>query len=664
MTVQQAQEAASTPTDEPAEGPEPRYDRRTLNEVQVNLYSPRFERAVLGAQTVGGWSSRPLTRATGRVDDGDIAALSRFVSPEGFGPAVEQLAADRLLVLCGAPGTGKRSSALALLRQVTDQSLYLMSPHVSPAELAEYEYESGCGYLVIDRVTEYGGEPDFEWRVVRDRARDRDCYLVITEPPAIVVDRTCHVAWHAPASERVLRAYWDGTLPADEEPVLHEALASIDSVRDVVGLAEWLARGLPLDQALEHLDARIRVEVEEWFEEADRRQVLEVTALAFATGVDERTFESAMRLLQQVLDRDVPTASDEAVEPDRLPQLRRDLLTNELVATSTLHTDLGTRGALRFARAGHHRPVLAQLWQRMDVVFWDAVVEWLDEIVTDSRYEVPVAVGLAELATIALDEVVRVLDRWARGTRRAAGRRVAVYVLHLMAYDEVLAPAALKIAAGWVERGTPQQRWVAAMAFIGGLGARYPHDARRRLWTVCTQSHTVHGDVEHVFGELFATLVRDTDNAHLVLHYLRDKVTRFNAPGARPASRAVAMRTALAVLESRKSDAKRSAVLLHLEEHPEGGDVVVRLLASVLVFRPLRLRAIKALHALLEDMAENDPRARANAHRLGVLLHSTLPVWEHEALDADFRVVAARRQDTDIRSLVDAVLDALKGRVS
>ncbi|MFD0203707.1 MULTISPECIES: hypothetical protein [Saccharothrix] len=664
MTAQQAQEHAPTPTDEPAENPAPRYDRATLNEVQINLYSPRFERAVLGAQTVAGWSARPLTRATGRVDDGDISALSRFVSPEGFGTAVERLAVDHLLVLCGAPGTGKRSSALALLRQVTDQPLYLMSPHVSPTELADYEYESGCGYLVVDRVTEYGGDPDFEWRVVRDRVRDRECYLVITEPPTLVVDRACHVVWHPPAAERVLRAYWDGTLPADEEPVLHEALESIDSVRDVVGLAERLGRGLPLDQALEHLDARIRLEVAEWFEEADRRRVLEVTALAFGAGVDERTFEAALGLLQQVLERDVPPAADEAQEYDRLPQLRRGLLTNELVATSTLHTDLGTRGALRFARPEHHRHVLAQLWQRMDVVFWDAVVEWLDEVVTKPEYEVPIAVGLAELAAIALDEVVRVLDRWARGARRAAGRRVAVYVLHLMAYDDVLAPAALKIAAGWVEQGKPQQRWVAAMAFIGGLGARYPHDARRRLWRVCTQSHAVDGDVEHVFGELFATLVRDTDNAHLVLHYLRDKVERFTAPGARPASRAVAMHTALAVLESWKSDAKRSAVLLHLEEHPEHRDVVARLLAGVLVFRPLRLRAIKALRALLEDMAENDPRARTSARDLGVSLHSALPAGEHAALDADFRVVAARRPDTDIKSLVDAILDALKGRVS
>ncbi|MFD1149842.1 hypothetical protein [Saccharothrix hoggarensis] len=661
-----AEHAPAEDVEDAGESPASAYDRGMLNDVQVNLYSPRFEHAVLGAQTVGGWSARPLTRATGRVDDSDLAALARFVSPEGFGPASERLAEEHLLVLCGAPGTGKRSSALALLREVTDQPLYLMSPHVSPADLEEYEFDRDCGYLVVDRVAEHGVESDFEWRVVRDRVRERGCYLVITEPPLTAegVERACHLAWRPPAAEHVLRAYWRGTLPDDEEPVLREALASIDSVRDVVGLARRLDEGLPLDEALAHLDTRVRVEVEEWFEGLDRRRLLEVTTLAFAIGVDERTFEASLRVLKEELDRSLPGASDDDVEPDRLPQLRRSLLTNELVATETLHTELGTRGALKFAKPEYHRHVLAQLWQRMDVGFWDAVVEWLDRIVTEVRYEVPVALGLAELAAIALDEVVPVLDRWARGARRAAGQRVAVYALHLMAYDELLAPSALKIADGWVDRGKPQQRWVAAMAFIGGLGVRYPHDARRRLWQVCAQSHAVDGDVEHVFGELFAALVRDTGNAHLVLDFLWAKVERFTAPGARPASRAVAVRTALAVLESRKPGTKRSAVLLHLEDHPEHADVVVRLLANVLVFRPARLRAINALRWLLQDMAHNDPHARTSAKALGVTLRATLPPGEHDVLATDFRVVAARRKDTDIKSLVDAVLDALKGRVS
>ncbi|MBY8851897.1 hypothetical protein K7G98_27885, partial [Saccharothrix sp. MB29] len=176
-------------------------------------------------------------------------------------------------------------------------------------------------------------------------------------------------------------------------------LASIDSVRDVVGLARQLDRGRSLEDALEHLDTRVRAEVERWFDDRThddvlaRRPVLEVTALAFSSGVDERTFETALRALH----RHSPAsgAGEHAVEQDHLPQLRRGLLTNELVRTEVLHTELGTRSSLTFAKPEQHRHVLAQLWQRVDIAFWDAVGDWLDEIVADPRYEGPVARGVA-----------------------------------------------------------------------------------------------------------------------------------------------------------------------------------------------------------------------------------------------------------------------------
>ncbi|MEV0677178.1 hypothetical protein AB0I60_11720 [Actinosynnema sp. NPDC050436] len=671
MTAPQAEETAAPAAPDaeqpPAERPASAFNREMVNDVQVNLFGARIENALLGAQTVTGGPRTTLTRATGLVDDDDVrAALARFVAPEGFAGSEVRLGNERLLVLCGPPGTGKRLSALALLRAVTGETLYMLSPNTSPADLADYEYERGCGYLVVDRVVDKGSrESDFEWRLVRDRVVDHGCYLVITQPAADVPDSSCHVAWSPPAAERLLRAYWTGRLPAAQQQVLAEVLGTVDSVRDVVGLARQLDGGRSLEEALEHLDSRVRAEVEHWFDQAPaRREVVEVTTLAFAAGVDERTFEAALRALRRALGRHVPEppTAEDVDQRDQLPQLRRRLLANELVGTETLHTELGTRGALKFAKPEHHRHVLAQLWQRMDVAFWDAVADWLDEIVTEPRYEVSVALGIAELTPIALDEVVPILSRWARGSRHAAGQRAVVYALHLMAYDDSLAPTALQVATGWITRGNPSQRWVAAMSFIGGLGVRYPHDARRRLWQVCVQSHTVDGDVEQVFGELFATLVQETGNAHLVLDFLAAKVDRFTAPGARPAGRAVAMRTALAVLESRQPGSKRSAVLVHLDRFPQHARQVGHLLSSVLVYRPMRLRAIGVLRWLLEDMARNDSSARRSARLLGTALRTRLHPDEQDPLEQDFRIVVERRKDTDIKSLVDAVLDAIKGR--
>ncbi|MBW4719676.1 hypothetical protein [Saccharothrix obliqua] len=644
------------PEDPPLDGPAEAYDRDMVNAVQVRIHQARFENAVLGAVDAHHPPRSRLTRATGRVDDYDVTrALGRFVQPDGFGPAAERLAREHLLVLRGPAGTGKRSSALALLRQVTTDALYLMSPHVSPAELADYDFSPGCGYLVVDRTVDRdAADTDFGWRVVRDHVEDLGCYLVVTEPAAAGDDaeRFGCLDWPAPAPVRVLRAHWDGVVPDDQRRALDEALTSVHRVRDVVDLAARLAGGWSWDAALEHLDARVGAEVERWFDAAPDRGVLEVTALAFALGADERMFEAALRSLE----RRVTVAAEDTVE-EGLRQHRSGWRANALIATTTRHTELGRRGAVRFAKPEHHRHVLAQLFQRMDVTFWDAVGDWLDEVVADARYEVPVALGVAELAPIAPAEVVSLLDRWAAGARGRAGQRAAVYALHLIAYDESLAPVALKIAVWWVDRGKAQQRWVAAMAFVGGLGIRYPHDARRRLWQMSVQSHAKNHMLERLFGDLFATLDAETDNAHLVLDFLAGKLARFTRPGASTAGRAVAMRTALAVLDSRIPGANRPAVPAHLVRFPRHADLVARLLANVVSFRPTRLRALDALLSLLDE-----PDARGGVRGLGAALRRVLPEDEHDLLEEDLRVVAGYGRRTP-GHLVDDFIDAFRGRV-
>ncbi|MBY8851896.1 ATP-binding protein [Saccharothrix sp. MB29] len=165
-TASPGQQEAAEPQDEQPAPPE---TDAPAGQVQINMIRPTIDKALIGLHNVTGREDAHLTRATGLVDDQDVSvALARFVEPAGFGSTAERLARDGLLVLCGPSGTGKRSSALALLREVTDRTLYMLSPNSSPADLADYEYEPGCGYLVVDRVVDKGRPgSDFEWRLVR-----------------------------------------------------------------------------------------------------------------------------------------------------------------------------------------------------------------------------------------------------------------------------------------------------------------------------------------------------------------------------------------------------------------------------------------------------------------------------------------------------------------
>lgn len=651
------------------------YDGGMVNEIQLNFLG-EIKNGNFGVQSApgGGERTRKVVTSTGLVDDTDIAALSRFVRPEHFDEGLSQLARDRMLVLCGPADTGKRSSALSLLREVTTETLYMLSPHTSVTELAEYEYESGCGYVVVDRVVDRRTkESDFEWRLTRDQVVKKGCYLVVTQPPD-ATECFGHVQWQAPAAEKVLRAYWQQEWPDEEAVVLAEMLGTVDRVRDVVGLAEQLAEGSSLEHALDHLDSRVRAVVENWFDEhvEDRARLIEIATLAFTVGVDERTFEAAQLRLKRVLDGYLPVprpkAEDESDEdaPEETPgyhNIRASWRRNDLIATNEVPTELGVRNAMIFTKPEYHRHVLTQLWRRMDVAFWDAVSEWLDEIVVRTNgYEFSAAGGLAQLASVAIGEVMPILDHWARGNRGTAGQRSAVYALYLMARHDSLAPTALKIATEWVNRGEPTHRWVGTMAFIGELGARFPHDARRWLWQVCMQSHTVDGNVEKVFGQLFGTLVRSTGNAHLVLNFLVEKVKRFVTETAKPKPRTITARVVIAVIESKDSRTGRSSVLTHLTEFPDQTDAVALMLASVLRHRPTRDRALRALHMLLEDMARDEKNAGRRAHELGEALRAHLPPDEHEPLEEHFRLVAARKKKgTDIRVLINAILDALRG---
>ncbi|HEX6359670.1 hypothetical protein [Actinophytocola sp.] len=651
--------------EKPPETPEEATAQSSFNQQQtINVNNPVFGSNVsIGLLHA---LSAKLSRATGSVDQDDVTnALKHFVRPEGFPDAALRLAHDRVVVLCGATGIGKRSSALALLREVTDEALFMLAPQIPLAELVKYDYKAECGYLVIDRVVAPEAvESDFEWRLLRDRLADQRAYLVVTTSitQAGVTESISHLAWRPPNAARVLRVYWPEEWPEEHQETLSNALRSADRVSDVVDLALRLREGESPDIAVSHFDASMRAQVDTWFETASDGQVLEVATLAFTLGVDERHFESAMALLRTTMRKHMPEAEAEVSSPAAvtLPRIRGQLAENTLVTTSVLPTDLGTRGALLFAMSGYHQHVLSALWRGMDVRFWDTLRDWLDLIVVRPVYEQRVAMGLARLAYAALDEVLPTLDHWAGGQRGTAGQRAAVYTLWFMAYVDSLSPAALQIATKWITQGRPTQRWAAAMTFSGHLGVRYPHEAVNVLWQLCVQSHTVAGDVEMVFGELFSTLVGETRDAGIVLSTLAGKAERFIRPGARPHLCSVAARTVLAALAVRDARTKRVAVLNYLTDFPDRIGVVGGLFAKVLVHRPVRLRAMHALQAILEDLHKNAERPEDVVSALGhALANGFDDEGERNALEREFPIVVARK-NKNIGSIVTALINALK----
>ncbi|PWW65916.1 hypothetical protein [Actinokineospora spheciospongiae] len=636
--------AEPEPPDQPVEDPPPDKEAPNTLEHPGALHSVRNTMSgtfYMNAANFGvdGVSASPLTRATGRVQESVVrAALDRFVTPPRFDVALGRLHRDRVVVLRGLRGSGKRTAALTMLREVGASTLYALSPQVTLSELAQRDYDRGAGYLVADRRVADADDSDFDWGLVRDRVQDEGAYLVATvgNEASNPADGTTHVDWVMVEPERVLRAHW----PHEWPETLHEVLCSVNRVSDVIELARRLAAGESPDAAVTHLDGRAGDVVADWFAAGPtRRQVLEVAALAFAVGTDERTYESMLHKLVEHYEHHDPEVrpGELAAVEDRLRQRRSTLFNeNELVSAVRYRDQYGAeQTALCFTVPAYHRHVLAQLWARLDVRFWDAVRDWLNGVA--GRHGDPVAVGLAELADVSFGEALPLLERWAGGEVGAGGQHTAVQTLWAMAYREPLASAALRVATSWVTRGSPARRWAGAMAFSGDIGVRYPHDAANRLWQLCVQSHTASGNVEMVLAALFSRLVHDTADAGIVLSVLRTKLRRFSRSSADRRLLVIAIRATLAVLSARDG---RAAFVEFLVSAPDRIDLVAELWASVLCYRPTRLAALTALRQALDTAG---PDALDIAERLGRALGATLPPDEPPALRSDFQTLAARK---------------------
>ena len=117
-----------------------------------------------------------------------------------------------------------------------------------------------------------------------------------------------------------------------------------------------------------------------------------VTTLAFAVGSNRRTFETLQQQLAGRLALDHPGSSDgeegEAKPEAALGEVyegRRVLKGNPLVATQNLAVDAINRSVLVFADPRYRLRVLEELWETCQTPFWDAVRDWLTDVVAMNR---------------------------------------------------------------------------------------------------------------------------------------------------------------------------------------------------------------------------------------------------------------------------------------
>jgi hypothetical protein len=575
--------------------------------------------------TDGAAEQRGGGREEGPLEESVIAGIVRtYAKPACYEEAARALVTDRVVILSGETGTGRRAGAIAMVDDIRhpDKPLVRINPSTTVETLASRDFSEGGAYLIIDKFAEHIGPElaEYHWEEVCRKVRKAKAHLVVTTGAGLMAalpDVVRQFPWQRPDAADALRAHLGAAHVADDVvAMVSEALGTDYPLADIDRIARRIVAGEEVAALLDEFQGSGRRTVEDWLRKVDAAipAVVEVAALAFVLGVSERVFEdevSSLKLRLAEFAPDLDTESKEAkAEIDlrfrQLRKLRADhpLLTIRQVPVVKSSGSIAVRHVF-FRAPEYRRHVVAELWNCLDREFWSGMRHWLHRIAEGEGYATgrhadlmnTAAIGLSLLGLVAPDEIIdSYLNPWTDEDASLSEQTMAVYVLWRMSMLDRLSPLALRIAILWAGQGAKNQRRLAAYAFSGELGARYPVEATKRLSQLADQREPL---VTLAFAQLFATLAEQGGDAVVVLRELRRRmVSKRDRPSAD-----LVVSTVAELLSIRDFRSGRPAVAVFLLANPEHAAIVGPLWARALYLRPWRDRAVAALLATVEAFA-------------------------------------------------------------
>jgi hypothetical protein len=619
------------------------------------------------AGTAGGDEQRGRGRDEGPVEETVIAGIVRaYAKPACYEEAERALRDNRVVILTGEAGSGRRAGAVVMLDGVRagDKPLVRINPSITIEKLATRSFDEGVGYLISEKFAEQIAPElaEFHWDALCQKIRKARAHLVVTAGVGSITavpDPIRQIAWQRPEAADALRAHLGAAqVPDDVVRKVAEALGPDYSLAAIGAIARRILAAEDIGELLDELHGGDQQTVVHWLTNVDAAipAVLEVATLAFVLGVTERIFEDEFADLKLRLADFAPeldSGSEEAkAEIDlRFRQLRKHradhkLLTIRQVPVARSSGSIAIRH-VDFRAPEYRQYVIAELWNSLPREFWSGMRLWLHGIAAADHYDPlrhadlmnSAAIGLALLALVAPDEVIDCyLLPWTDEDASASEQTMAVYVVWQMSMLDQTAPLALHIAIVWAGQGPPTQRRLAAYAFSGELGARYPIEATKRLSQLADQSEPV---TSLAFARLFATLATQGGDAVVVLSQLRrrmvDKADRRSAD--------LVLEAVVELVSARDFRSGRPAVAVFLQDNPGRAADIGALWARVLYLRPWRDRAIRALVATVAAIAKPavgltskpQPPVEADdlARSLGATIGKELPQPERAPLRYD-----------------------------
>ncbi|WP_063836128.1 hypothetical protein [Actinacidiphila yeochonensis] len=467
--------------------------------------------------------------ASGDVPASELEERARVFAgyEELVHPLLGRLREERVLVLSGAPFSGRHSAALMLLHAVKAVPVRALDPKTTPALLKDEVVGTSRGYLVSDLVTSRDNQlRDVDVWAVRDELEKKNAYLVVTVDLYAVLRGIRVVEWRPPSPEAVLRSQLHALVddpPREREllalPAAREFLAHKDhQLREAAVFAKALAGYVDGEAGHEELAAvsrgLLRKQVQEWFSD-DQTQLRDKAFLLSLAAFDEAAYALTAELSDDLFtqfQRTEDAGSHSRVGIFGTSITKRLLLARAEEYPQKEHTEWGpvTQRMARFLEPRTAGEVLREVWTGHPSAR-PALIRWLERLAEDGRplVRTRAAVTAAVLADADLPSAMAlIIERWA-GSKRYRTCLVAANTLAMA--HAIGAPNIPGILRSWCDTDSGVRlRWTAIRVY-GLIGAKMPQAALEALVDAARVADD-EAEVGHI-AESVALLLTDQSSA-------------------------------------------------------------------------------------------------------------------------------------------------------
>lgn len=448
----------------------------------------------------------PRLHTVGPLPTAELDYLAETFAPNRrYDELCSELTAQRVLVLRGRPGTGRRTAALRMLMQVGPKAgeVIALDPGTESADFADH-VQPGGAHLVVDPITSQNSPlRDIHLNAVRRRLGDDGLFVVVAAHGTAMEDVTAH-DWEPPPAADITRAHLlhairrsaaDGppgdAVAADTARRLLELESTVrylsvgPSPREAAGFARLLVEYEAGHCDDEELSRYGRTSAEEitsrWFGEGDQsggatlRDKAFLISLAVFDGLPYPLVAELGDLLYIRL-RTVEEPDRTAGYPvfgsspaDRLTLARAQEYDDE---TDTAWGRLPER-VVAFQNDSLWSTVLRHVWTSHPAVR-KPLLAWLDTLVTDRRVFVRLRAAVASGVLAAADfgyAFDNFLDQWGSSSRPMQ-RQLAAWSLYTAA-EHGMDTAVRRLLSDWSRRHHLARRWTVARSYtlLGGATA-------------------------------------------------------------------------------------------------------------------------------------------------------------------------------------------------